>query len=207
MSASAARPSGAARSRRVRWTKARPRNPAARRPDGRAAARCSNGRWPTRSSARPSAARRRGIADFCAGRGRPGLREERMNMRGRRFEVDRANGKIAGRLRRARPTRPGVDATIFRIGFVLATVLGGFPWTLIAYAVPLCVGQPEAGPATRPARSPSAARKRASGCAAWTSGCRRSRPMSPARTAGWPARSRSFARIIERHSSVQGGQR
>lgn len=65
-----------------------------------------------------------------------------MNMRGRKFEVDRANGKIAGVCAGIAEIF-GVDVTMVRVGFVLATILGGFPWTLIAYGVLVAVGQPK----------------------------------------------------------------
>ena len=65
-----------------------------------------------------------------------------MNRRGKRFEVDRANGKLLG-VCAGLANQTGVDAIIFRIGFVLATLLGGFPWTLIAYAVIYWVGRPK----------------------------------------------------------------
>ena len=66
-----------------------------------------------------------------------------MNMRGKRFEVDRENGKIAG-VCAGLANHIGVDATIIRIAVVLVTVLGAFPWTLIAYAVAAFVGRPAA---------------------------------------------------------------
>jgi phage shock protein C len=64
-----------------------------------------------------------------------------MNRRGKRYEVDRANGKLLG-VCAGLANQTGVDAIVFRIGFVLATLLGGFPWTLIAYAVVYAVGRP-----------------------------------------------------------------
>jgi phage shock protein C len=64
-----------------------------------------------------------------------------MNMRGKRFEVDRENGKIAG-VCAGIANHTGVDATIIRIALVLVTLLGAFPWTLIAYAVAAMVGRP-----------------------------------------------------------------
>lgn len=64
-----------------------------------------------------------------------------MNMRAKRFEVDRENGKIAG-VCAGLANHVGVDATIIRIALVVVTVLGAFPWTLIAYAVAALVGRP-----------------------------------------------------------------
>ncbi|MEA3042612.1 MAG: phage shock protein [Sphingomonadales bacterium] len=66
-----------------------------------------------------------------------------MNIRGKRFEVDRANGKVAG-VCAGIANMTGVDATIIRIVLVVVTVLGAFPWTLLAYAAAAVVGQPRA---------------------------------------------------------------
>jgi phage shock protein C len=64
-----------------------------------------------------------------------------MNMGGKRFEVDRGNGKIAG-VCAGIANRTGVDATIIRVALVLVTIMGAFPWTLLAYAVAALIGQP-----------------------------------------------------------------
>jgi phage shock protein C len=63
-----------------------------------------------------------------------------MNMRGRNFEVDRANGKIAG-VCAGVANMTGWDVTIVRVGLVLLTITIAFPWSLIAYAVAAFVGQ------------------------------------------------------------------
>jgi phage shock protein C len=73
-----------------------------------------------------------------------------MSMRSNRFEVDRENGKIAG-VCAGIANRTGVDATIIRVAVVLVTIMGAFPWTLIAYAVAAFVGQPRR---SRPAYAP-----------------------------------------------------
>ncbi len=65
-----------------------------------------------------------------------------MNMRGRKFEVDRANGKIAG-VCAGIANMTGWDVTIVRVGLVLLTVTIAFPWSLIAYAVAAFAGQPK----------------------------------------------------------------
>jgi phage shock protein C len=49
-----------------------------------------------------------------------------------RFYLDRQNRKWSG-VCAGVADYTGVDVTIVRIGLVLLTVLGGFPWTLIAY--------------------------------------------------------------------------
>jgi phage shock protein C len=64
-----------------------------------------------------------------------------MNMRGNRFETDRENGKLLG-VCAGIANATGVDVTIIRVGFVLTTILGGFPWTLIAYGVAAMIGKP-----------------------------------------------------------------
>jgi phage shock protein C len=64
-----------------------------------------------------------------------------MNMYGKRFEVDRENGKVAG-VCAGIANMTGVDATLIRVGLVLVTIVGAFPWTLVAYAIAALVGQP-----------------------------------------------------------------
>jgi phage shock protein C len=49
-----------------------------------------------------------------------------------KFVLDRANGKIFG-VCAGIAALTGIDATIIRIGFVVATVAGGWPWTVVAY--------------------------------------------------------------------------
>lgn len=67
-----------------------------------------------------------------------------MNMRGRKFEVDRANGKIAG-VCAGFANMTGIDVTIIRVALVLLTLTIAFPWSLIAYAVAAFAGQPKRG--------------------------------------------------------------
>ena len=76
-----------------------------------------------------------------------------MNMGGRKFELDRANGKVAG-VCAGFANMTGIDVTIVRVAFVLLTVTIAFPWSLIAYAVAAFVGQPKHG------ATPSLARTR-----------------------------------------------
>jgi len=75
-----------------------------------------------------------------------------MNMRGNRFEVDRENGKLLG-VCAGIANHMGWDATIVRIALVVVTVMGGFPWTLIAYGVAFMVGKPRGHVGYAPARS------------------------------------------------------
>ena len=65
-----------------------------------------------------------------------------MNIRGRRFETDKANGKIAGVCAGLGETL-GVDPNVVRIGFVLSAVIGhAFFALLIVYGVLAWVGAP-----------------------------------------------------------------
>ena len=69
-----------------------------------------------------------------------------MRMRGRRFEVDRAEGKLFG-VCAGLANYTGVDVTIVRVAVVLVTLMGAFPWTLIAYGIAAFAGQPRRGSA------------------------------------------------------------
>ena len=77
-----------------------------------------------------------------------------MNMRGRKFEVDRANGKIAG-VCAGISNMTGWDVTIVRVGLVLLTLTIAFPWSLIAYGVAAFAGQPKRGNSYALSRSAS----------------------------------------------------
>jgi phage shock protein C len=57
-----------------------------------------------------------------------------MSARHTKFYLDRQNKKWSG-VCAGIADYTGIDTTIVRIGAVLLTVLGGFPWTLIAYWV------------------------------------------------------------------------
>jgi phage shock protein C len=50
------------------------------------------------------------------------------------FAVDRNEAKLMG-VCAGLANATGIDATIVRIAFVVATIAGGWPWTLIAYVV------------------------------------------------------------------------
>ena len=64
-----------------------------------------------------------------------------MRTRGRRFEVDKAEGKFLG-VCAGIANHTGVDATLVRVALVLVTLLGAFPWTVIAYFIAAFAGQP-----------------------------------------------------------------
>ena len=76
-----------------------------------------------------------------------------MRMGGRRFEVDRTEGKFLG-VCAGIANHTGVDVTLIRVGLVLVTLMGAFPWTLIAYGIAAYAGQ---------SRGPSVARGRVAG--------------------------------------------
>lgn len=64
-----------------------------------------------------------------------------MNIGGNRFEIDRPNGKLLG-VCAGLANATGIDATILRIGLVVVTLLGAFPWTLLAYGAAALIGKP-----------------------------------------------------------------
>jgi len=57
-----------------------------------------------------------------------------------RFEVDRTEGKLLG-VCAGLANYTGVDVTLIRVGVVVVTVMGAFPWTLIAYGIAAFVGR------------------------------------------------------------------
>ncbi|MFW2830284.1 envelope stress response membrane protein PspC [Sphingomonas sp. ID0503] len=57
-----------------------------------------------------------------------------MSDRRTKFYLDKRNGKVFG-VCSGIADYSGLDVTLVRIGAVLFTVLGGFPWTVIAYLV------------------------------------------------------------------------
>ena len=75
-----------------------------------------------------------------------------MNVRGRRFEIDKANGKIAG-VCAGIGEQLEVDPTIVRIGFVIAALVGSLWLALVAYGVLAFVGQKQRHSRRAPARA------------------------------------------------------
>jgi len=59
-----------------------------------------------------------------------------------KFYLDKQNAKWSG-VCAGIADYTGVDATWVRVGMVLLTLLGGFPWTLIAYWVTVWVATPK----------------------------------------------------------------
>ena len=60
---------------------------------------------------------------------------------GKTFYLDREGGKLMG-VCAGIANYTGWDANLIRIGLVLVTLAGAFPWTLIAYGVAAWVGKP-----------------------------------------------------------------
>jgi phage shock protein C len=63
-------------------------------------------------------------------------------MRGKKFQLDRQGGKFMG-VCAGIGNYLGVDATFVRIAAVVLTLLGGFPWTVIAYGVAAWAARPK----------------------------------------------------------------
>ncbi|WP_380874864.1 phage-shock protein [Sphingomonas sp. DBB INV C78] len=57
-----------------------------------------------------------------------------MSARRTKFYLDKRHGKMMG-VCSGIADYTGVDVTLVRVGTVLLTVLGGFPWTVIAYFI------------------------------------------------------------------------
>jgi len=64
-------------------------------------------------------------------------------MNGRRkFGLDKVNGKWMG-VCAGLANFLGIDATFVRVGMVLLTLVGGFPWTIIAYVAAGLIAKPK----------------------------------------------------------------
>jgi phage shock protein C len=59
----------------------------------------------------------------------------------KRFYLDRANGRIFG-VCAGIARHMGWDPTFVRVGLVLLTLAGGFPWTLVAYGAAALIAKP-----------------------------------------------------------------
>ena len=62
-----------------------------------------------------------------------------MTVRRKRFELDRGEGKLLG-VCAGLANQTGIDATIIRVALVLVTLVGAWPWTVIAYLAAAFVG-------------------------------------------------------------------
>jgi phage shock protein C len=60
----------------------------------------------------------------------------------KKFYRDKQNGKWMG-VCAGLSNYTGIDATIIRVGLVLLTLVGGFPWTLLAYLAAGFIAKPE----------------------------------------------------------------
>jgi phage shock protein C len=60
----------------------------------------------------------------------------------KKFQLDRRNGKLMG-VCAGIAEYTGVDVTIVRVATVVVTLLGAFPWTLIAYGVAAWAAKPK----------------------------------------------------------------
>ncbi len=67
-----------------------------------------------------------------------------MSVGGRKFEVDKANGKVAGVCAGLARTT-GLDPNVVRIGFILFAVIGSFIGALIVYGILAAVGSQQQG--------------------------------------------------------------
>ena len=72
-----------------------------------------------------------------------------MSVRGRRFEVDRAEGKVLGVCAGLAKTT-GLDVTVVRIGAVLTALLVSVPWVVAFYVVLGIVGSRARGRGASP---------------------------------------------------------
>jgi phage shock protein C len=61
-------------------------------------------------------------------------------IRGRKFVLDRVNGKLMG-VCAGLAEMTGWDTTLIRVGLVVATVAGGFPWTIVFYVAAAMIGK------------------------------------------------------------------
>lgn len=59
----------------------------------------------------------------------------------KKLELDRRNGKLWG-VCAGLANYTGIDATVIRIALVVVTILGAFPWTLIAYGIAAWAAKP-----------------------------------------------------------------
>ena len=71
----------------------------------------------------------------------------------KRFYLDRANGKLFG-VCAGIARHMGWDPTFVRVGVVLVTLLGAFPWTLIAYGAAAMIAKNRPGSAYEEEEAP-----------------------------------------------------
>jgi phage shock protein C len=69
------------------------------------------------------------------------------------FRLDRGNGKLMG-VCAGLANYTGIDVTLIRVGVVVVTLLGAFPWTLIAYGVAAWAAKPKQSRFAEPEEAP-----------------------------------------------------
>ena len=74
-----------------------------------------------------------------------------MSVRGKRFEIDRSEGKILG-VCAGIGNYTGIDATIIRIGFVVSVLAVALPWPFVFYLAAAFFGRPGRRSAYAPSR-------------------------------------------------------
>ncbi|HEX2762829.1 MAG TPA: PspC domain-containing protein [Allosphingosinicella sp.] len=68
------------------------------------------------------------------------------------FYLDRENGRFLG-VCSGIAAHTGWDPTIVRVGLVVATLAGGWPWTVVAYFAAALIGKKRASLDVEPARA------------------------------------------------------
>ena len=76
--------------------------------------------------------------------GPAGFHEEDDMERGRKFRLNRREGKWLG-VCAGIADFTGVDAILIRVALIVLTVAGGFPWTLLAYGLIYWAAKPKRG--------------------------------------------------------------
>jgi len=65
-----------------------------------------------------------------------------MNARRTKYYLDKSNGKWMG-VCSGLADYTGIDVLWIRVGVIVLTIMGGFPWTLIAYFVTVWLAEPK----------------------------------------------------------------
>ncbi len=60
------------------------------------------------------------------------------------FQLDKRNGKLMG-VCAGIANYTAIDATFVRIGAIVVTLLGAFPWTFVAYGLAAWLAKPKSG--------------------------------------------------------------
>lgn len=73
------------------------------------------------------------------------------------FQLDKRNAMFLG-VCSGIANSISVDVTLIRIGAVVATVLGGFPWTFVLYGVLAWIARPKVDPGAQRSKSGTASK-------------------------------------------------